>query len=66
MVMAAVYAQAGEADKAMDELEELLSIQSYFSATWLSVDPLFDSLRGNPRFEELLKRDPPRLLQRDL
>ncbi len=30
MVMATVYAQAGEADKAMDELEELLAIQSYF------------------------------------
>ena len=57
MVMATVYAHAGEPDKAIDELEVVLSIPGFISAPWVSIDPLFDPLRGNPRFMELLERE---------
>jgi hypothetical protein len=57
MVMAAVYTQAGEIEKAIDEMEEGLSVPGYFSPNWIRIDPLFDPLRGNLRFEQLLERD---------
>ena len=57
MVMATVYARAGEPDKAVDELEIALSVPGFISAPWLSIDPLFDSIRSNPNFLELLERE---------
>ncbi len=57
MVMAYVYARVGEHQKSIDLLEELLVIPSPVSVNLLKVDPWFDSLRENPRFQTLLKRD---------
>ena len=57
MVMATVYAQAGEPDKAIDELEVALSIPGFISAPWVSIDPLFKNLHNNPRFQDLLERE---------
>ena len=57
MVMAVVYAQAGEIENAIDELEVALSVPNFASPAWFRMDPLFDPLRGNPRFEELLTQE---------
>ncbi|HEY1250839.1 MAG TPA: protein kinase [Thermoanaerobaculia bacterium] len=45
---------AGEPEKAIDRLERLLKIPYYVSPKWLAIDPNFDSLRKNPRFERLI------------
>jgi len=42
-------------EKALDQLEPLLKIPCYLSPGWLKIDPNFDPLRGNPRFERLVK-----------
>ena len=50
------YILLGEYDPAIEQLETLMSIPSHFSRGWLSIHPLFDPLRDNPRFQRLLKR----------
>ena len=49
-----IYVLTGEHELALDQLEPLLRIPYYLSPGWLRVDPTFDSLRGNPRFERLV------------
>jgi tetratricopeptide (TPR) repeat protein len=50
-----IYMILGEQEKALDLLEPLLKIPYYLSAGWLSIDPNFAPLKGNPRFEKLLR-----------
>jgi tetratricopeptide (TPR) repeat protein len=52
--MARIYLLVGEPEKAIDRLEELLKIPYYLSPGWLRLDPNFDSLRENPRFQRLV------------
>jgi eukaryotic-like serine/threonine-protein kinase len=49
-----IYLLVGEPEKALDRLEPLLKIPYYLSPGWLKIDPTFDALRGNPRFERLI------------
>jgi serine/threonine-protein kinase len=53
--LAEIYVRTGEYDAALDQLEYLLSIPSPVSSGLLRVDPLYAPLRGNPRFERLVR-----------
>jgi serine/threonine-protein kinase len=52
--LARIYILVGEYEKALDELEPLLKNPGYLSPGWLRIDPTFDPLRENPRFQKLL------------
>jgi tetratricopeptide (TPR) repeat protein len=49
------YILLGNQEKALDTLEPLLKIPYYLSPGWLRIDPTFDSLRKNPRFQRLVE-----------
>ena len=53
--MARIYMMVGEPDRAIGILEELLRIPYFLSPGWLKIDPTFAPLKGNPRYERLLK-----------
>ncbi len=52
--LAAIYAEAGEHDAAVRQIEYLLSIPSNLSAAMLRLDPRWDPLRKHPGFERLV------------
>ena len=54
--LARIYALVGESDKAVDELETLLKVPCNLSAASISVNPYFDPLRNNPRFQKLVAK----------
>ncbi len=49
-----IYILVGEHEKALDRLEPLLRQPYYLSPGWLKLDPTFDPLRKNPRFQRLV------------
>lgn len=53
--LAYIYIMIGEQDAALDQIEYLLSIPSQLSVARLRIDPRFDPLRNNPRFQKLLQ-----------
>jgi hypothetical protein len=56
MVMAQIDVLGGAYDDAMDELEHLLSIQSWWTTTYMKADPLLEPLRNLPRFKAMMKK----------
>jgi len=48
------YILSDEPELALDHLERLLKNGYYLSPQWLSIDPAFAPLKGNPRFEKLI------------
>ena len=52
--LARIYMLVGEPEKALDQLEPLLKMPYYLSPGWLKIDPNFDPLRKNPRFQKLV------------
>ena len=50
-----LYTRAGKKDKALDWLEKAFE-EHDANIPYLSVDPLFDNLRSDPRFQDLLLR----------
>jgi serine/threonine-protein kinase len=51
-----IYLLVGEPENALDQLEPLLEMPYYLSPGWLEIDPAFDPLQGNPRFQRLVNR----------
>ncbi len=60
--LARIYVLVGEYEQALNQLEYLLSIPSaefiwqFVSIPLLHLDPLWDPLRGNPKFQSLLEK----------
>jgi eukaryotic-like serine/threonine-protein kinase len=53
--IATIYAAMGDNDKALAYLEKVFSERSYY-VVWLNIDPVFDRLRPDGRFQDLLRR----------
>ena len=53
--LAAVYAELGERDEAFRQLERAYADRSA-GLIYLHLDPLFDSLRDDPRMDEMVQR----------
>ncbi len=53
--MASIYAALGDADAAFEWLENAYE-RRVPALTWIRVDPIFDPLRSDPRFDDLLRR----------
>jgi serine/threonine protein kinase/tetratricopeptide (TPR) repeat protein len=54
--LAHIYTIIGDYDSAFEKIEYLLSIPSWLSVPWLEMDPRWNYLRGQPGFQELLKK----------
>ena len=54
MVMANIYARCGDYDKALDELENLLSSQTYHTIHDFEMNKNLTPLRHLPRYQKLL------------
>ncbi|HEY7573532.1 MAG TPA: hypothetical protein VIB08_00040, partial [Thermoanaerobaculia bacterium] len=52
--LARISTLVGDSEKAIDRLEALLKIPYSVSPKWLAIDPNFDPLRRNPRFQKLV------------
>jgi serine/threonine-protein kinase len=53
---ARILAQLGDAEGALDEIEQLLAKPSDLSVHMLRLDPRWDPIRGHPRFKALLTK----------
>ena len=53
-----IYLLVGEPEQALDALAPLLRVPFYLSPGWLRLDPTFDPLRNDVRFQNLLTGNP--------
>ena len=54
--MTEVYILTGKHELAIDTLDSILSMPFVYSVQTLRLDPVFDTLRDNPRFQALLEK----------
>ena len=57
---AQTFALVGETDRALAMIDQLLTTPHGLSVPSLQLDPMWDSLRNDPRFEQLLVKHAPR------
>lgn len=56
MVMIEIYARCGRWDDALNEMEELLSLEIEYTVNDFKLNPLYNPIKDNPRFQELMKK----------
>ena len=54
--LALIYLIIGDEDAALDHIEMLFTIPSWMSVNWIKMNPLYDRLNDNPRFQNLIKK----------
>ena len=54
--LAQIYVMVGDHERAVEQLEYLLTNPSWVSVAWLEIDPTWNPLRDDPAFQELLER----------
>jgi TolB-like protein/Tfp pilus assembly protein PilF len=54
--MATIYAGLGENDRALESLRKACLEKSFDASSWITSDFLLDSLRPDPRFQDLLRQ----------
>jgi serine/threonine-protein kinase len=52
--LAVIYAWTGEKDRALKRLDEAAKLPSYLSYGRLRLHPIWEPLRGDPRFEKIV------------
>jgi hypothetical protein len=52
--LAVIYAWTGEKDRAIERLSETAKLPGYLSYGHLRLHPIWDPLRGDPRFEDIV------------
>jgi TolB-like protein/Flp pilus assembly protein TadD len=56
VVLAQIYAWTGEHDRAFELLDHLLQVPSSLTVPILKLDPVWDALRNDPRFQALIDK----------
>ena len=54
--LACIYTMIGHYDQALDQIEYLLSVPSWFSVGYLELHPIFDPLRNLPRYKAIVQK----------
>ena len=60
ILAAQTYGTIGENDRALALIEHLLTVPNGLTVPTLRIDPMYDPLRSDPRFEQLLAKHAPR------
>ena len=58
-MLARVYTMIGDYGAAVEQLDRLLSVPSEISVPLLRINPAWDPLRDDPRFQALLEKYSP-------
>ena len=58
--LAEIYAWTGESDEAFRLLDHLLAVPSNITVPMLKLDPAWDPLRQDPRFQALIDKYSPK------
>jgi len=56
MVMARIYANCGRYDQAIDELEDVLSLETDVTVNTLKYKHWIDPFRDHPRYQALIEK----------
>jgi TolB-like protein/Flp pilus assembly protein TadD len=64
--LAAIYTQVGERDLALEQLATLIEIPNGPTPGTLRVEPEWDPLRGDPRFDKLVTQSSPKIAASDV
>ena len=57
--LAQTYLMVGDTDAALDTIETLVSVPTFFSTWYVAADPAFDALEDHPRFQDMMKQHAP-------